>query len=536
MPRSPIFRTLQRSLQLHDEATRTGEPVDEAFGRLVELGAARRVSRREFLAGAGIASSALALGGCRTFGSRLSREAPQVLIVGAGLAGLTAAHRLHSAGVPVRLIDAQERVGGRCFSLRGHFPDGQVCELGGELIDSPHQAVRALCREFEIELDDLIGPEDPALTSAVWHFWGQRHTEAEICAAFAPIAARLRADLDGLPTDASYRQPGGLEELDRMSLDAWLSQHGVSGWMRRLLEVAYTTECGLEPAEQSALNLLWLIAPRCPPFEVFGASDERYHVRGGNDLIVRALAERVRPTLVPGARLEAARQRADGMYEISVRRGARSETLAAPHLVVALPFPLLRQVQLDVELPDVKRRAIEYLGYGTNAKLMVGFESRPWRTTAKSAGGVFSDLRFQCAWETSRAQPGVSGILTNFTGGQHGVDLGKHEAAEQAYNFVAELEQVFPGVAGASGSAPAVRFHWPTHPWALGSYAAYRPGQWTSIRGAEGERVGNLHFAGEHCSAAFQGFMEGAVETGESVARAILADIGVTRRALAPAV
>jgi monoamine oxidase len=74
-----------------------------------------------------------------------------------------------------------------------------------------------------------------------------------------------------------------------------------------------------------------------------------------------------------------------------------------------------------------------------------------------------------------------------------------------------------------------VRFHWPTHPWTKGSYAAYRPGQWTTIHGAEGERVGNLHFAGEHCSINSQGFMNGAVETGESAAKAVLDDLRLVR-------
>ena len=75
--------------------------------------------------------------------------------------------------------------------------------------------------------------------------------------------------------------------------------------------------------------------------------------------------------------------------------------------------------------------------------------------------------------------------------------------------------------------APEVRFHWPTHEWVKGSYACYTPGQRTAFRGAEGERVGQLHFAGEHCSLQFQGFMEGAIETGEATARALLADLAI---------
>lgn len=472
-------------------------------------------------------ATTLAIGACRTLPEQPGAADPQVLVVGAGLAGLTAAYRLHAQGVAVRVIDAQSRVGGRCYTLRGHFPDKQVVELGGELVDTPHVAVQALCREFAIELDDLLGTEDPSLDKAVFHFGGRKYTEPEICAAFRPVITRLEADLAGKPDDISYRDPGALAALDRVTLASWLSEVGVSGWFRSLLDVAYTTEYGLEPAEQSALNLLWLIRPSCPPFDIFGDSDERFHVRGGNDRMVTALARPIESTFVLGTKLEAVSRRADGYFEVSLRRDGTSTTLVAPHLVLALPFTLLREVRMDVDLPAVKRRAIAELGYGTNAKLMVGFGSRPWRTTYQSAGEVFTDVGFQCVWETSRAQDGKAGVLTNFTGGHYGVEVGQGSPGEQAFRLVSGLERVFPGIAGARGGAPEVRFHWPTHEWVKGSYGCYKPGQRTAFRGAEGERVGRLHFAGEHCSMHFQGFMEGAVETGEATAKAILADLGV---------
>ncbi|HEX2224106.1 MAG TPA: FAD-dependent oxidoreductase, partial [Thermoanaerobaculia bacterium] len=128
-------------------------------------------------------------------------------------------------------------------------------------------------------------------------------------------------------------------------------------------------------------------------------------------------------------------------------------------------------------------------------------------------------------WEATRLQPGKSGVLVNFTGGQRGVDIGEGSAAQQAERFAGELERIFPGI--AEKRLGEVRFHWPTFPYTQGSYACYLPGQWTGFGGAEGERVGNLHFAGEHCSGDFQGFMEGGCETGERAAAEILADLGI---------
>ena len=216
------------------------------------------------------------------------------------------------------------------------------------------------------------------------------------------------------------------------------------------------------------------------------------------------------------------RQCADGTYTSSFKRGAGAFEARAPQVILALPFTTLRRVRIDVELPAAKRRAIDELGYGTNAKLMIGFDERIWRTRHASAGATYSDLPYQTSWETSRMQAGSAGILTNFTGGNHGVEIGQGSPREQADRATAELDAIFPGISSARAGMREARMHWPTHPWTLGSYACFRPGQWTTIRGAIGERVGNLHFAGEHCAFDNQGFMEGGVETGEWASQAIL--------------
>jgi len=540
MARTPLFRSLERSLRLARLSLATGRPPAELAGALREE-RRRRLSRRDFLRATTVAAVGLGIG-CRPPGTERLPAAdgpPQVLVVGAGIAGLTAAYRLHQQGVPVRVLEAQERVGGRMFSLRDHFADGQVAELGGELIDSGHTHIRALAEELGIPLDDLHAGEEA--NEELWFFDGRRRSDAEVVAAFVPVAARIDADLATLRQPwATYREPNGAEALDRTTLAAWLAEAPCDPWFRRLLDVAYTGEYGLETGDQSALNLHFMIDTEPDPFRIFGDSDERFHVQGGNDRIPHELARRLEGSIETGARLEAVRQRADGGFECSLRRGGSggsggtaSSTLAAPHLVLALPFTLLRDVALEVELPAVQRRAIAELGYGTNAKLMAGFSSRPWRSDYRSNGSVVADLPFQSTWETSRKQAGDAGILTNFTGGDHGVELGCGTAAEQAAALVADLDRVYPGIAAARAGMTEARFHWPSFPFTRGSYASYRPGQWTALCGAEGERAGRLHFAGEHTSLEAQGFMEGGCESGERVAHEILADLGLARDAAA---
>lgn len=518
MARTPLVDLLRRAAAVAAHSRRTGQPLDEVIAEEREARVDR--ARRRFLRESAGASAALMLAACTPMPRAHDDDA--VVIVGAGIAGLTCAYRLRQAGIAVRVYEAQGRVGGRMFSLRNHFADGQVCELGGELIDTGHARIRAFADELGLTLDDLSA--DPTTAAGdIWFCNGRRYSEDEILRAFAPLAAAIARDANTLPEEEiTYATPGGAETLDRESLTAWLDRNGASGWLRTLIEVAYTTEMGLECDEQSALNFLTFIDSGTEHFRIFGESDERFHVRGGNDQIPHRLGAALGGAVETGCVLEALRQDASGAYTLSFKRGAGAFEARARRVVLAVPFTTLRRVRIDVELPPAKRRAITELRYGTNAKLMIGFDERVWWTRHKLGGSTYSDLKPQTTWETSRMQAGAAGILTNFVGGRHGIEIGEGTPKAQADAAVSALAAIYPGLESARRNAHEARFHWPTHPWTLGSYACFTPGQWTTIRGAIGESVGALHFAGEHCAFDNQGFMEGGVETGEWAAKAIL--------------
>lgn len=525
MGNSPLFRRLNWAMRLAQVASHTGWSADEVLQHW-RAGSMDR-GRRAFLRTSAFAAAGAVAACAPTMPRRGGPGEAEVVVVGAGIAGLTAAYRLHQAGVRVRVFEAQNRIGGRMLSIRNHFADGQIAELGAELIDTGHQHMRALAAELGLVLDDFEADE-PQLARAVWYFDGKRRSDREVIEAFTPIAAVIERDLGTLGDgDISYREPQNAEALDRLSIDQWFDRNGVSGWIRKLLAVAYTTEMGLEPDQQSALNLLTFIDSVPDPFRIFGESDERFHVRGGNDLVISGLGQRLDGLIETGAVLESLTQSADGSYRLSLRRDAASVEVRASHVILALPVTLLRQLKLDLELPAIKRRAIAELAYGTNAKLMIGFAQRTWRSAANSDGSSFSDLPFQTSWEASRAQPGAAGVLTNFVGGRHGVEIGQGTAAEQAALAVAGLDRLFPGLAAQRAGMTQARFHWPTNPWVQGSYVCPRPGDWTALGGAIAEPVGRLCFAGEHCSVDNQGFMEGGCESGEQTARALLDELGI---------
>jgi monoamine oxidase len=192
-------------------------------------------------------------------------------------------------------------------------------------------------------------------------------------------------------------------------------------------------------------------------------------------------------------------------------------------VVLALPFTKLRQVAgVDaLGLAAEQLRAIRELCYGDNSKLMVSTTGRPWldagRLRAAPSGVFFSD-QFQCVWETSRAQQGSRGILTNFLTGAH-----DREAAFAAMRQ--GLSAFAPAIADSLDTTRLAWMDWSRQPFALGSYAGPKVGQFTTLleQTAPPSPDGRIHFAGEHTSVDFMGFMNGAVESGERVAQEILA-------------
>ena len=160
---------------------------------------------------------------------------------------------------------------------------------------------------------------------------------------------------------------------------------------------------------------------------------------------------------------------------------------------------------------------------GTNSKLHLQFKRRLWNDLGCN-GETYSDRGYQNTWEVSRGQAGASGILVDYTGGTIGASFGNGTPSARAKGFLTQLEPVLPGATAQWNGKAALDF-WKGYQWTKGSYSYWQVGQYTGFSGAEGERSGNCHFAGEHTSQDSQGYLNGAVETGERAAAEILADL-----------
>jgi monoamine oxidase len=334
----------------------------------------------------------------------------------------------------------------------------------------------------------------------------------------------MRADLRTLSKEptADSHTPTDIA-LDRTSLREYLETRGAGRIAAQAIEQAYLAEYGREIAEQSCLNfLLFIHADRRSKFTPFGVfSDERYHLVDGNEGIVRGLAAGVSGQVAFGKRLVRARKTSAGRVELRFADGTSATHEA---VVLTAPFSVLRGVDLTgLDLPPWKTQAIAELGYGDNAKTMVGFRSPYWRS-ANASGASYSDLaNHQTTWETNPSRAGANGaVLTDYSGGLRGKLLDGVPLATAVGAFLGDLDRVLPG-ALVQANGLAFREHWPSNPLSLGSYTCYLPGQFTSIAGNEGKPAGNVFFAGEHADSfySWQGFMEGALLSGLAAAKAL---------------
>jgi monoamine oxidase len=314
--------------------------------------------------------------------------------------------------------------------------------------------------------------------------------------------------------------------------------------MGRYIEAAYLAEYGRDTREQSAINLVYVLGPPSGPvageagFHIYGPSDERYHIRGGNERLTDAIAARLPAgTIRLGARLEAIARDPRGAVTLTIQSAAGRERLDFDRVILALPFTRLRHVDYGrAGFSARKRLAIEQLGYGRHTKMHVPFTTRTWRTRGVwpgiSDGTVFTDLDFQNAWDTTRGQAGRNGILVGYRGAPTGpgvssgvpyeTTLESPDARRSITAFIRQIDRVFPGIAERyAGNGTVGRTY--LDPFIGGSYSVWLVGQLAAFGGSEGRAEGSIHFAGEHTSLTQQGYMEGGAATGIRAAHEVLA-------------
>ena len=474
------------------------------------------ISRRTVLKAGAAGLGALAVGALPVRAAAAGQ--PRIAVVGAGIAGLNAAWYLNRAGLRATVYEGSNRVGGRIWTRRGIMGPQLTTELGAEMIDSGHEEMLRLARRFGLGLLDAEAPSERRLTKS-FYFRGRRWTEHEVVKAFRPIAATLANDQNSVEFDSHTKYNQRAFDIDHTPLSRYLVNIGAAGFIRELLNVAYLTEYGAETSVQSALNLVFLIGTETKNgFNEFGDSDQRYTVVGGADQITSAIARHLRDPVRLGHKLVAIGPDGAG-YKLTFRQPSGAyKDVRTDYLLLTLPFSTLREVDISVSLPTVLRNYIDQCVYGTNSKLVLGFDRRYWRDRGDN-GLFFTDLPIQSGWDSSRLQPGRQASLTIYTGGQRGIEMARGSAQHQRDLAMRSVNQVFPG-ANRYRNGKVARFAWPEYKWSKGSYSCFTTGQYTAFSGAA-VPTGRMFFAGEHTSFDYQGYMEGGAVTGKEAAKAI---------------
>jgi monoamine oxidase len=471
---------------------------------------------------------------------------PRIAIVGAGIAGLNAALTLQDAGLACEIYEAADRVGGRIHSDTTTWADGLVSEWCGEFIDGDHTAMRELITRFGLETRAL-DRGGPGWSRTLLYFGGHAYRMHDLAADFQALASILNQQYQeaGFPTTYAQFTPEGYR-LDHVSAYDWIEQYVSGGHGKpvgRYLDSACRGVNGLETSEQSALNLVYMFGS----WEESGSSaaagplQGATEIVGGNAQLPQAIANGLPTECIHlSHRLMALERTSSGGVSLAFDTASDLVEVGCEEVILTLPFSALRQVDYQrAGFDALKRTAIEQLGYGTISKLILEFDQRYWYDHGPwpdiHSGFLVTDLDMQTAWDASIGQAGSHGLLLNYTSGRRGAAYAPPAAYTTSDDFpgiqgcaqdcLEQLELIFPGIS-AHYAGRATLSYATGDPYLLGSYSCWRLGQYTQFAGYEGARQGPIHFAGEHCSIEFQGYMEGAAQEGARAAREIIENAG----------
>ncbi|MBE9157516.1 FAD-dependent oxidoreductase [Nodosilinea sp. LEGE 06152] len=531
MAHTSLFQLLQqtvaRASSSEDFSLSNADDADDGESERPPTSVA--LSRRRLLRCSALAAGALALAELIPT-HPTPTSAPRIAVVGGGIAGLNAAYTLQKLGLTATVYEAKPYVGGRIQSREGLIVPGLVNDLGAAFINSDHRDLLALVAELGLELfDRRTLTETLPFPEVAFYFEGRTLKESELVEALTPLAAQIGRDGAQLVQDFDRYAP----QFDALSVADYLDLHSDKigrRYVRSLLEATIRTEYGVEAHESAALQLIYNLPGvrkrRAEPL----TADELFLVKGGTGRIPQTLAARLQHPVKTGWRLQTIQSQDKG-FCLSFNQGA----IEADYVILALPFPALRRIDLQVELPTTLREFIRECGPGRNEKLFAGFTHRPWLQPKGFTGGAWSDLGYSGLWDDTQRQPEHhQGVLTFFLGGDE-LRCAEGDVADRGREMIGRTVPHLRELQGAAGDRYA-RTAWAKDPDFGGAYTTFRPGQYLKFKDflyVESEdplqqqtvAVGNLAFAGEQFSDEYYGYMNGAAQTGRLAAAAVYAAI-----------
>ena len=482
------------------------------------------ISRREFLVRSAVAAlSACLIPASLARGEDLDRteRAKKVIVVGAGLAGLSAAYWLTETGHDVTLLEATTRPGGLVQTLRGPFSDGLYADTGAMFIPEDHDLTMKYVNLFRLPLKPFF----PQGLARVYYLRGKRLKVGEGQDAAWPLALtpeERRLGLAGMRYEyvtsmldeigdvtAADWPPAALKKFDRMSFKEFLRQQGASPAAIALLSLGAWSQWGEGTGTVSALLVLRSAVLRRHAIRF-------YRIEGGNDFLPRAFAQRLAQKIRYGAPVVRIEHGPQGVRVVFLQSGRR-ETLTADHVICAIPFSVLRYMELVPRFSPGKQRAIEQLPYSSATRVFLQSRRKFWVEQGFS-GSALTDLPIRSISEATANETGLRGILATYMSGPAARQFAAMKEKQRIHVTLQQVEKIFPGIRENFEGGASIS--WDKIPWSRGAAPWLRPGQMTSLLPHIARPEGRVHFAGEHTSV-WMRWMQGALESGHRAAREV---------------
>jgi monoamine oxidase len=443
-------------------------------------------------------------------------EQVDVVVVGAGMAGLIAARDLLAAHVSVLVLEARNRVGGRL--LNHTLANGSVVELGGQWVGPTQDRVLALAEELGLGLFPTYveGEHFLAMDGSVKRYVGEDFALPEDALAdVGETWEHLRKMADEVPLDEPWRAENA-DTWDAQTVETWLvantkTEIGLGYW-RTIVPALFSAET----AEMSLLHFLFycrsggtldrLVATHG------GAQESR--LEGGSQQLALRLADRLGDAVRLASPVGAIRQD-DRTVEVTHDGGV----VKAGRAIVAVPPTLAGRIRYSPALPPLRDQLTQQVPMGYVTKVQIAYPEPFWRAEGLS-GSVFSLDEVSIIFDNSPPDLGC-GVLLGFLEGRHARRAGKLPPKERKELILSVFAKFF----GPRAADPEeyVERDWAAEEWSRGCYGGrFGPGVWTGYGEALREPVGRIHWAGTETAEVWNGYMDGAVRSGERAAREVL--------------
>lgn len=448
---------------------------------------------------------------------------PSVVVVGAGLAGLAAARDLVRAGRTVTVVEARDRVGGRIVNHR--FDDGTLVEIGGQWVGPTQDRMLALAADLGVETyptydtGDLVTARAGKIIRHRSPTFGLPAAAVVEIAASQPLLDRLAARVD-LDEPWSTR---GATRLDSTTFETWIRRHHRTEAARGFWRLAIEAVFAAEPRDISLLHVAFYLHSGGSLERLLGtrrgAQQDRFV--GGSWEVAARLADELREHGVDirlGAPVRAIEQADDGVV---VRHDGGS--VAAARAVVAVPPALAGRIAWSPLLPGRRDQLLQKMPMGSVIKCLVRYGTPFWREDGLAGQAAALDSAVTITFDNTPPDEGAPGVLVAFLEGDHARRASELSADARRREVVEALARFFgPQARKHTGYA---ELDWAAEEWTRGCYGAHlAPGVWTSFGDLLREPWGRVHWAGTETAAVWNGYMDGAVRSGERAANEILAE------------